>query len=139
MEFAEWLALREPADAAARAEDLVARVRRHLDGTPRLTVHDLGTGTGSMGRWLAPLLPWTEALDQPGAAQMRHARALLESRPYLTRVPDDTAVYCADMLSTGFMGAENGNIPIGMPPEGSSSVSPVAARNRKAGLWPALM
>ena len=51
MEFAEWLALREPADAAARAEDLVARVRRHLDGTPRLTVHDLGTGTGSMGRW----------------------------------------------------------------------------------------
>lgn len=28
-------------------------------------------------------------------------------------VPDDRAVYCADMLSTGFMGAEKGNIPIG--------------------------
>ncbi|WP_042404853.1 NAD(P)-dependent alcohol dehydrogenase [Streptacidiphilus carbonis] len=28
-------------------------------------------------------------------------------------VSDDTAVYCADMLSTGFMGAEHGNIPIG--------------------------
>ncbi|TDB98477.1 NAD(P)-dependent alcohol dehydrogenase [Nonomuraea longispora] len=28
-------------------------------------------------------------------------------------VPDEVAVYCADMLSTGFMGAENGNIPIG--------------------------
>lgn len=28
-------------------------------------------------------------------------------------VPDDAAVYCADMLSTGFMGAEKGNIPIG--------------------------
>jgi threonine dehydrogenase-like Zn-dependent dehydrogenase len=28
-------------------------------------------------------------------------------------VPDDAAVYCADMLSTGFMGAEHGNIPIG--------------------------
>lgn len=28
-------------------------------------------------------------------------------------VPDDVAVYCCDMLSTGFMGAENGNIPIG--------------------------
>jgi threonine dehydrogenase-like Zn-dependent dehydrogenase len=28
-------------------------------------------------------------------------------------VPDDVAVYCADMLSTGFMGAEHGNIPIG--------------------------
>lgn len=28
-------------------------------------------------------------------------------------VPDAAAVYCADMLSTGFMGAEHGNIPIG--------------------------
>src|SRR5438309_8809247 len=28
-------------------------------------------------------------------------------------VPDEIAVYCADMLTTGFMGAENGDIPIG--------------------------
>jgi isopropanol dehydrogenase (NADP+) len=28
-------------------------------------------------------------------------------------VPDDMAVYCPDMLSTGFMGAGNGNVPIG--------------------------
>jgi len=28
-------------------------------------------------------------------------------------VPDDMAVYCCDMLSTGFMGAEKGNIPLG--------------------------
>jgi isopropanol dehydrogenase (NADP+) len=28
-------------------------------------------------------------------------------------LPDEVAVYCADMLSTGFMGAEKGNIPIG--------------------------
>ncbi len=28
-------------------------------------------------------------------------------------VPDEMAVYCCDMLSTGFMGAEKGNIPIG--------------------------
>jgi isopropanol dehydrogenase (NADP+) len=28
-------------------------------------------------------------------------------------VSDEAAVYCADMLSTGFMGAEHGNIPIG--------------------------
>jgi isopropanol dehydrogenase (NADP+) len=28
-------------------------------------------------------------------------------------VPDDMAVYCCDMLSTGFMGAEKGDIPIG--------------------------
>ncbi|MDA3627922.1 NAD(P)-dependent alcohol dehydrogenase [Saccharopolyspora sp. WRP15-2] len=28
-------------------------------------------------------------------------------------IPDEAAVYCADMLSTGFAGAEKGNIPIG--------------------------
>lgn len=28
-------------------------------------------------------------------------------------VPDEVAVYCADMLSTGFMGAENGQVAIG--------------------------
>jgi hypothetical protein len=54
---AGWLGLREPADAAARASELVEQVRRHLAGTPRVVIHDLGSGTGSMGRWLAPRLP----------------------------------------------------------------------------------
>ncbi len=53
----EWLALREPADAAARARDLVARLRRELARTDRWMIHDLGCGTGAMYRWLAPLLP----------------------------------------------------------------------------------
>ena len=35
-----------------------------------------------------PLVPWEEAIDQAGAAQMQHGRALIESRPFLTRVPD---------------------------------------------------
>lgn len=39
-----------------------------------------------------PLLPWSEAITQPGATQMRHARALLESRPFLDRVPDDALI-----------------------------------------------
>jgi hypothetical protein len=39
-----------------------------------------------------PLMPWTDAIEQPGAAQMQHARALLESRPFLTRIPDDTVI-----------------------------------------------
>ena len=39
-----------------------------------------------------PLQPWSEAILQPGAAQMQHARALLESRPFLTRIPDDSLV-----------------------------------------------
>jgi hypothetical protein len=54
--FADWLALREPADGAARAADLVDGVRAALEPGP-LVIHDLGSGTGSMGRWLAPRLP----------------------------------------------------------------------------------
>ena len=34
--------------------------------------------------------PWREAIGLPGAGQMRHARALLESRPFLIRVPDQS-------------------------------------------------
>ncbi|HWF41762.1 MAG TPA: class I SAM-dependent methyltransferase [Acidothermaceae bacterium] len=53
----DWLALREPADAAARATDLVAQVRQLLPARRPVVVHDLGCGTGSMARWLAPQLP----------------------------------------------------------------------------------
>ena len=53
----EWLALREPADAAARARDLVDRLRRGRTRRDRWMIHDLGCGTGAMTRWLAPLLP----------------------------------------------------------------------------------
>jgi hypothetical protein len=35
---------------------------------------------------------WTEALDFPAGQQMRHLRALVESRPYLTRVPDQSVL-----------------------------------------------
>jgi SAM-dependent methyltransferase len=52
-----WLALREPADAAARARVLVKQLRRRLPAADRWLIHDLGCGTGAMGRWLAPLLP----------------------------------------------------------------------------------
>ncbi len=39
-----------------------------------------------------PLMPWGEAIDQPGAGQMQYARWLLESRPYLNRIPDDSVI-----------------------------------------------
>ncbi|MFE8011891.1 SAM-dependent methyltransferase [Streptomyces antibioticus] len=56
----EWLELREPADAAARALDLLDPLRIRLANLPGhsggFAIHDLGCGTGSMGRWLAPRL-----------------------------------------------------------------------------------
>jgi hypothetical protein len=53
----DWLVLREPADAAARSADLAERLGRHVPATSRLVIHDLGGGSGAMGRWLAPRLP----------------------------------------------------------------------------------
>ncbi|GAA3582425.1 hypothetical protein GCM10022222_78990 [Amycolatopsis ultiminotia] len=49
----EWLRLREPADAAARAGSLAAR----LPAGTETVIRDLGCGTGSMTRWLAGRLP----------------------------------------------------------------------------------
>lgn len=47
-----WLALREEADARARAREPLEFLREH-----GRRVADLGCGTGSLGRWLAPRLP----------------------------------------------------------------------------------
>jgi hypothetical protein len=52
-----WLALREPADAAARSAELAERLARRLPASDCLVIHDLGGGSGAMGRWLAPRLP----------------------------------------------------------------------------------
>ncbi|WP_406336690.1 class I SAM-dependent methyltransferase [Streptomyces sp. NBC_00203] len=56
----QWLELRESADAAARAPELLDPLRIRLANRPGrggdLVIHDLGCGTGSMGRWLAPRL-----------------------------------------------------------------------------------
>lgn len=39
-----------------------------------------------------PLVTWRAALARPGAEQMRHLRALIESRPFFERVPDPSLV-----------------------------------------------
>ena len=51
-----------------------------------------------------PLMPWYEAIDQPGASQMQHGRRLMESRPFLTRIPDDSIIV-TDRVPTSVPGA----------------------------------
>ncbi len=97
----EWLSLREPADAAARAPDLVERVKRHLPTAGRRVIHDLACGSGGMGRWLAPRLPGSQhwvlhdrdadllqaAADPPGPAA-DGATVTVETKPSdITRLP----------------------------------------------------
>ena len=44
-----------------------------------------------------PLMPWYEAINQQGAAQMVYGRKLMESRPYLTRIPDNSIILTSDV------------------------------------------
>jgi len=53
---AEWLDLREPVDHRSRNKTLARALAQHFDGWHRLTVVDLGCGTGSNLRATAPLL-----------------------------------------------------------------------------------
>ena len=79
----QWLELRESADADARAVDLLDPLRIRLANLPGratgLTVHDLGCGTGSMGRWLAPRLDgaqrWVLHDQDPNLLRLAVARA----------------------------------------------------------------
>ena len=65
--------------------------------------------TPARGPINGPLMPWTEAIDQPGARQMQHARHLLESRPFLSRVPDDSVIV-ADRVED--LGARRGPLSV---------------------------
>ena len=51
-----------------------------------------------------PLMPWYEALDQPGSGQMQYGRWLLESRPSESRIPDDSVIV-TDAIESAVPGA----------------------------------
>ena len=103
----EWLLLREPADAAARSAELAEGLGRHLATAGRLVIHDLGGGSGAMGRWLAPRLPGPQhwvvhdrdagllklpVTDPPGAAADGVAVTVEARRSDITRLaPGDLA------------------------------------------------
>jgi len=52
----EWLTAREPVDHAARSEVLTGALAQMLDGKGKVTLTDLGAGTGSTLRALSPIL-----------------------------------------------------------------------------------
>jgi hypothetical protein len=103
----EWLLLREPSDASARSAELAERLARHLATAGRLAIHDLGGGSGAMGRWLAPRLPGPQhwvvhdrdadllelaAADAPGPAADGTAVTVETRRSDITRLaPRDLA------------------------------------------------
>ncbi|MEU1886693.1 class I SAM-dependent methyltransferase [Micromonospora rifamycinica] len=111
--FADWLRLREPADADARSRELVDRLRHRLTGDRPLLVHDLGSGTGSMLRWLAPLLPgpqrWVLHDRDPGLLERAGATVPVaaDGSPVEvhTRQGDITRLTTADLAGAGLVTA----------------------------------
>lgn len=102
----DWLALREPADAAARSTGLVDLLRAYLpaDG---LLVHDLGCGTGSMSRWLAPRLvgPQRWVLHDRDAELLEHAAAHPPVPQVETRHDDITRLAADDLAGASLVTA----------------------------------
>lgn len=115
----EWLALREAADAAARARELLDPLRRHLEANRSRqeavpVIRDLGCGTGSMGRWLAPLLggPQHWVLHDHDAALLRLAAERLPRTggdggriTVATRQGDIGRLTAAELSGTGLVTA----------------------------------
>ncbi|TQK50870.1 hypothetical protein FBY35_1230 [Streptomyces sp. SLBN-118] len=105
----EWLELREGADAAARAAELLDPLRERLVGRESggLVIRDLGCGTGSMGRWLAPRLPgpqyWILHDHDPGLLDLAAAhtpRTAADGSPVtVTTERGDIAHVTADLLA----------------------------------------
>jgi SAM-dependent methyltransferase len=103
----DWLALREPADAAARSPELAGLVAEHLGSGP-LTVRDLGCGTGSMLRWLAPQLPGPQRWylhDRDPVLLARAAAGAIGGIDVETVEGDLTALGAADLAGTGLVTA----------------------------------
>ncbi|HEV2238606.1 MAG TPA: NAD(P)-dependent alcohol dehydrogenase [Ktedonobacterales bacterium] len=76
---------------------------------------DLASQDGHSSQSGGPLAGWKFSNTKDGVfAEYFHVN---EADANMARipdgVPDEAAVYCCDMLSTGLMGAENGHIPIG--------------------------
>ncbi|MFF5174687.1 class I SAM-dependent methyltransferase [Micromonospora sp. NPDC000089] len=111
--FAAWLRLREPADADARAGDLVDRLRDRLAADRPLVVHDLGSGTGSMARWLAPRLPgpqrWVLYDRDPGLLERSRAEPPRDAGgapvTVATRTADITRLTAADLAGADLVTA----------------------------------
>ncbi|APT56757.1 hypothetical protein RGI145_06200 [Roseomonas gilardii] len=117
---ATWLALREPADAFARDPALAERLVSLLPKRPHLV--DLGAGTGSLFRWLAPRI---------GGAQ---AWTLVDSDAALVEEAFDTIARRADSIGLT-VSAPNKRTLLVHAPEGAWRVEGLIADLADAPDW----
>jgi hypothetical protein len=109
----QWLALREPADAAARSTELADEVAQWMPAG-RTVIYDLACGTGSMARWLAPrlggpqhwvLYDWDADLLAYAAAAMPDTAADGTAVTFETRMRDITRLGPPDLRGASLITA----------------------------------
>lgn len=97
---AEWLELREPCDTRSRSEEFVFVLRSRLTSRP-LQVVDLGTGTGSNIRYMAPRLGgeqrWVAVDNDP---------TLIEGRSFHCSVAPRHVDLATDLKSLSLAGCQ---------------------------------
>lgn len=114
----DWLALRERADAEARAPELLGPLRAYLANGPRIgkrfVVRDLGCGTGSMARWLSRRLAgeqrWVLYDRDPGLLDIAVASAIgpaADGGPVMVvpKPADITRIGAAELANTSLVTA----------------------------------
>ena len=95
-----WLALREPADHAARNIDVATTAAAYVDKRLFATIIDLGSGTGSNFRALSPLVAtrqaWTFVDNDRGLLDA--ARDLIDAAPQPAARPPTLSWRVADLV-----------------------------------------
>ncbi|HTM05521.1 MAG TPA: class I SAM-dependent methyltransferase [Vicinamibacterales bacterium] len=100
--LSRWLALREAADTRARSQSLTSRLTDRLSSNRPVRILDLGTGTGSNIRYLAPRL----RLAQQWLAVDKDPRLLAEVAEKSARIAPDLHVETR-ALNLGEMAADD--------------------------------
>jgi predicted Rdx family selenoprotein len=97
---AEWLELREPVDHRSRAAAILDSLCRWWNETGNTAVVDLGSGTGSNMRYLAPRLPGGQAWTLVDRERELLSRVVAPSTDVdVALVPGDLAVEGLDTIA----------------------------------------
>jgi hypothetical protein len=86
-----------------------------------------------------PEMYWTEAIDRPGATQVGYLRKLIESRPQLTRIPDQSLIEMGQGEKSGYICAtrdsEGSNIMVYMPVGKTIRINTKSIKSKKIDAW----
>lgn len=129
---ANWLALREPYDAAARTAALIEPLRLALPSGRPIRILDLGCGTGASLRWLAPRLAGDQAWllvdhdDALLATILDHLRGWANGRGVRLR-PRDASVAWDDAAGHIVARWRRHDLRAGLPQDDAAPVDLVTA------------